>query len=753
MLLRCLLLGALLAAGLSHGAARQDAWQVIGPGGGGAMFFPAISPVDPSLVLLACDMTGSYLSRDGGDTWRMFNLRSPTRFFVFDPVDERVMYAQGLGLWRSEDGGKLWSLVYPDPKTVTGEDRSDDHAGETLLVGGHPAPRITVLAIDPADNRRLYAAIEGKGDAGFYASADRGATWTRTHDLTPGARHIYIDPASPRQDRTVYVIGARAVAVRSRGQWRAGTLPSGVISFVDLSAGFPQGGGTLIVYGITESGAYVSPDGGATWLTLALPGSAPRLRAVATSLHAPDVAYLSYTNLRLSDTRYFGVARTADRGRNWDLVWKETARRSAPNIHDAWISERFGPGWPENPLSLGVAPDNPDLCFGSDFGRALRTTDGGKTWKAVYSTKLPGGYTTTGLDVTTNYGVHFDPFDPHRMFITYTDIGLFRSEDGGQSWVSSTRGVPPEWVNTTYWLAFDPDVRGRVWSVASGVHDLPRPKMWRRTSPSKFGGGVCLSNDGGRNWQVSSSGMPPSAATHILLDPRSPKDARTLYVAAFGRGVYKSVDGGKSWLLKNQGLPAHEPFAWRLAQDNTGTLYVVIARRSEDGSFGNENDGALYRSTDGAASWEKLPLPRGLNGPNGLAIDPQDPRRLYLAAWARKSPGPGVDGGIFLSTDGGRNWRNVLAACQHVYDVTIDPRAPGTLYACGFESSAWRSIDRGQTWQRLRGYNFKWGHRVIPDPLNRMLVYVTTFGGSVWHGPAAGDPQAPEDIAPYAFWK
>jgi hypothetical protein len=73
---------------------------------------------------------------------------------------------------------------------------------------------------------------------------------------------------------------------------------------------------------------------------------------------------------------------------------------------------------------------------------------------------------------------------------------------------------------------------------------------------------------------------------------------------------------------------------------------------------------------------------------------------------------------------------------QHIYDVTIDPRDPGVLYAAGFESTAWRSANRGLTWKPIPGYDFKWGHRVIPDPRDRTLVYITTFGGSVWHGPA-----------------
>ena len=57
------------------------------------MFFPAISPHNPDLVMVACDMTGSYISKDGGQTWRMFNLGNPVIFFEFDPIDPRVIYA------------------------------------------------------------------------------------------------------------------------------------------------------------------------------------------------------------------------------------------------------------------------------------------------------------------------------------------------------------------------------------------------------------------------------------------------------------------------------------------------------------------------------------------------------------------------------------------------------------------------------------------------------------------------------------
>ena len=227
-------------------------------------------------------------------------------------------------------------------------------------------------------------------------------------------------------------------------------------------------------------------------------------------------------------------------------------------------------------------------------------------------------------------------------------------------------GVPSEWVNTTYWIVFDPKVKGRMWSVNSGTHDLPRPKMWRHNSPMNFKGGVCRSEDGGKTWAQSNQGMDETGATHIVLDPNSPEDARVLYVAGYGRGVYKSSDGGKTWSLKNEGITQKEPFAWRLALASDGTLYVVIARRSEDGSIGTPLDGALYVSKDGAEHWQRVTLPEGTNGPNGLAIDPKSPNRLYLAAWAKATGQHGDGGGIFLSENAGKTWKRVLEKDRHI---------------------------------------------------------------------------------------
>jgi photosystem II stability/assembly factor-like uncharacterized protein len=791
---RVLLVTLLAVAAAPGPAPRFDAWTVIGPGGGGTMRRPVVSPYDPDLVVQGCDMTGAYITHDGGDSWRMFNLGWVPNAFAFDPVDPNVIYAGTGVLWRSEDAGRTWGLVFPDPARHTVEHGWGDHAEAVYTTDDATYPsgqmaNIHAIAVDPGSPERLALAMSATdpGPPGSHPAAtlvltseDRGKTWTRRGKLLSG-RVFALWRAGEDDAVQVEAIGQAGVEVVSDG--KTGVLRGGPKGLT--SASVARGpGGDMIVYATTPisrkgddvtGGIWVSEDSGQTWrpsngnLAAAArgegdrewgpaAGSRPTLGPIAVSAKDPKVAYVGLRGLRLekdADAQSNGIARTADGGKTWTVVLAESDRPQA-GFATSWIEERAVEQgynfsvWLDAPYDIAVAPTDPDVVYASDLFRSYRTRDGGKTWSQTNSVKKgEDSWTSRGLDVTTAYGVHFDPFDRKRMFITYTDIGLFRSEDGGASWIGSTRGIPTPWRNTTYWVVFDPDVKDLMWGAFAGNHDLPRPKMWRHADPSTYVGGVAVSTDGGRTWTPSRDGMEESAITHVLLDPDTPRGERTLYACAFGRGVYKTTNGGARWVLHNNGIEGQKPFAWRLARDRKGTLYLVVARRSEGGRIGDEGDGALYRSTDRAAHWDKVFLPEGTNGPSGLAIDPDDPRRLYLAAWGVLKAGDDTGGGIFLSTDAGNTWRPVLTEAQHVYDVTIDPREPSKLYACGFDRGVYRSTDRGETWHRIRGFNFKWGQRVIVDPYDPDSIYVTAFGGGVWHGPAAGDPDAVEDRLPF----
>ena len=766
---------------------RNDQWGFIGPGGGGAMFNPAINPSDSNHAFVSCDMTGSFVTYDGGKQWRMFNLRGVTRFYSFDRNNPDVVYAGTSNmLFKSLDKGVSWNTIYPKPVNIVAIHSQGDHASEVVITKDSIITLVKNLAVDPDNSQRLFLLIRkqkidiwppsrGKNSRFYMAimtSEDGGSNWKVLDKLPFELNDIFIDPTSPIDNRTIYISGKDGLGIKKDNEWRNTFLPERAGPITQFVDGVDAKTNQHIIYAISgqsyfnpegsknNSRIYMTTDGGENWKRIdeSLLGlkmdraDDPEFRSITTCYNHPGTIYVSYAKLKISkDSVSNGVAKSVDYGKTWTLVWKDVNNTPSLNRKSGWLDERFGPGWGENPFHMAIADNNPEICYATDFGRTIKTTDGGSTWQQVYTNNVEGGgWKSRGLQVTTGYMLAFDPFDSLHVFMADTDTGLMESFDGGISWSSATNnnGVPGQWVNSTYWLVFDPDVKGRVWAVMSRNHDLPRPKMWRSLNMEDYMGGVLVSDNGGKTWQAISKDIGETAPTHILIDLESDPESRTLYVCAFGKGVYKSEDGGVSWRQKNVGIDGARPMAWRITQRSDGELFLIVSRKSDDGSIGNEKDGALYSSTDGAETWVKMKMPEGVNGPMSLTIDLEAPNRLFLSAWGRYGETeylPNRGGGIYLSENDGKTWSAVLTKDQHIHDVTVDVRN-NIFYACGFNSSAYRSEDKGRTWSRIKGYNFKWGKRVQPDPVDPDKVYIITFGGGVWHGPARGDNDALEDI-------
>jgi photosystem II stability/assembly factor-like uncharacterized protein len=472
----------------------------------------------------------------------------------------------------------------------------------------------------------------------------------------------------------------------------------------------------------------------------------------------PCVAYISainpVKNTAGSLEAVYCIYKTTDGG----AAWKPVLLSSTPggyltkNFSGSWMEESFDPGWGGNPIDLGVAPGNPDICYAGDNGRGYKTTDGGKTWIQVYShNNTDGSFSSNGLDVTTCYGVHFDPFNKDHFFICYTDIGLFHTFNGGRSWFHSITGIQREWQNTCYQVAFDPDVKGKVWSVWANAHDLPRTKMFGGDGFKMYQGGVALSVDSGRTWKPAVKGIPEnSVCTGILIDPASPAESRIMYVSIFDRGIYKSDDGGESWKVVNKGL-GDNLFAWQLRLDSRGRLYALFAR----GERKNVSvDGVLYYSDNGAMTWNKMSLPEKVNGPHDLLLNPENPDIMYLCCWSRTTDGTDSQGGVLKTIDGGKQWSQVFDDRVRVNSAGMEQKNPSVIYINTFQNAAYRSIDAGDSWKRINGYRFKWGQRAVPDINHPGMLFLSTYGGSVFYGPAAGDPNASDDIEnmPEGWW-
>jgi len=242
-----------------------------------------------------------------------------------------------------------------------------------------------------------------------------------------------------------------------------------------------------------------------------------------------------------------------------------------------------------------------------------------------------------------------------------------------------------------------------------------------------------------------------SPVTSIVLDPESSPGNRTLYVSCYGKGVFKSTDDGKTGQLKNNGLGDNK-CAFELTLTGKGVLFLTVSATPahKDGKKGKSfYSGDVYRSTDGAETWTKLDISDGPLFPNGIDYDRKNPDRICLGCWAdvELSDLVGGDvagatggnetidmqGGVFMSEDGGDNWKSIFDENQYVYDVTVDPYHDGRLYCCTFNQAAYRSDDLGKTWRKIKGYDFHWGHRIIVDQNDPDEVYITTFGSSVWY--------------------
>ena len=777
----------------------ENTWKVIGPGGGGGVLKPTISPFDENFVMTHCDMTAAYLTLDGGEHWKMKNLWTVPEDFEFDPVDQQTVYVATRGyrysedrgsglsiLYRSENRGETWRIVYPELEKIK---RSERLQGIDFLpseiIDGALDGTIDKVKVDPQDNRRIYlgmaplrAYMGGSGQdvadsAMLVRSANYGGDWELITRL-PGKSIKAIFPCNIYGSPGEVIVFTESACIsvkENTGATKILSLP--VETIIAAEGGYEKDGGLLYIQsafeneeGKVQGGMFVSRDLGRSWtssnngLFKDVPeGMVPRFRqGLAVCEKQPAVAYISTmspVNNENGNTKIiYSVYRTVNGGGEWHAVLLSSTPGGyiTENFEGSWMEESIDPGWGGSPIDLGVAPGNPDICYAGDNGRGYKTTDGGKTWEQVYSHNLPdGSFASGGLDVTTCYGVHFDPFNEEHFFICYTDMGLFHTFNGGESWFHSITGVPRSWQNTCYDLTFDPEIKGKAWSVWANAHDLPRTKMFGRWGFDRFQGGVAVSGDDGRHWIKSNGGMPENAiCTNIQLDASSPPDSRTLYVSVFDKGVYKSVDGGKSWEAANAGL-ADNLFAWEVRQNSMDRLFLLCARGEKNGET---LDGTIYFSDDDARSWQQLDLPEGVNGPHDLLIDPENPEVMYVSCWPRREGDRDVGGGVIKTGDGGKSWKQVFDERIRVNAAGMEPGRPETIYINTFHNAACRSDYAGKSWKRLEGYRFKWGQKAIPDVNHPGMLFLTTYGGSVYYGPAEGIPGAFEDIEnmPEGWW-
>jgi hypothetical protein len=299
-------------------------------------------------------------------------------------------------------------------------------------------------------------------------------------------------------------------------------------------------------------------------------------------------------------------------------------------------------------------------------------------------------------------------------------------------------------------------------------------------------GAFLLSSDEKRQrWDVSG---PHFAGWEIYHLTGSPADPDRLYASQssswFGQQLQRSNDGGKTWeAVGNKfvydGVPGtHQwydgtPHPWEFKR----VWHLEASPTDPDLVYAGVEDAAIFRSSDGATSWQELPGLRGHGsgsrwqpGAGGLCLhtivlDPANPQRMFIAISAA---------GAFRTDDGGVTWQaiNQGLRSQYIPDPTAEvghcvhrigmhPSRPSTL----FMQKHWdvmRSDNAGDMWHEVSGnlptdFGFALGiHAHEPEtiyvvpiksdsehfpPDGKLRVYRSRSGGNEWEALTNGLPQ------------
>jgi hypothetical protein len=163
-----------------------------------------------------------------------------------------------------------------------------------------------------------------------------------------------------------------------------------------------------------------------------------------------------------------------------------------------------------------------------------------------------------------------------------------------------------------------------------------------------------------------------------------PSQPNVFYVGAVNGGVWKTTDYGRTWQPIFDQQPTGSIGAIAVAPSDPQIVYVGSGEglHRPDLSVGD----GIYKSTDAGATWTHLGLRNGQQI-SQMAVDPHDPNRLFVAV-AGHPYGPNPERGIFRSTDGAKTFEKVLFEDENVgaAGAVINPSAPNVVYATLWEA-------------------------------------------------------------------
>lgn len=282
--------------------------------------------------------------------------------------------------------------------------------------------------------------------------------------------------------------------------------------------------------------------------------------------------------------------------------------------------------------------------------------------------------------------VVIDCMNPQRLYVGTGLAGMYRSEDGGQTWEEINEGIVYKGVyslvqhprtgelyaGTGPSSVFKSTDGGDSWSDCAQLRTLPETKDWTFPSPPHIShvrdlalwrddpnlvlgavedGWVIRSKDGGKTWQNIKEGI--CIDVHgIAYMPDNPD----VVVATANPGVYRSLDGGNHFEESNSRLDRRCSMVQLVVHPRRPKVLFTAGAAVRPRFWGRPEgaDSAFYRSEDQGMTWRRLSggLPEHLKaGPYAAAGDPEDPD-VFLVGMS--------DGTVWMTEDSGESFRQIL---------------------------------------------------------------------------------------------
>jgi photosystem II stability/assembly factor-like uncharacterized protein len=596
-----------------------------------------------------------------------------------------------------------------------------------------------------------------------------------------------------------------------------GPAAGGRVSRVAGVAGDPS-----TVYAATASGGvWKTTDGGTTWKSVFDDQPISSIGSIAIATSQPNVVYVGSgeANIRGNVAAGNGIYKSTDAGKTWTHVWKQEGQIGTVAVHPAnpdiafaaVLGHAFGPN-PERGVyrtrdggktwqqvlkkdadtgasDVAIDPANPEIVFAGLWQGRRRpwamtsggpgsglyvSRDGGDTWKQLTGSGLPEG--TWG-----KVGVAIAPSASRRVYalIEADKGGLFRSDDGGESWslASPSRQIRQRaWYYTT--LTVSPQNPEEVWfpqvpllktidggktiTEVKGAHHGDHHDIWiDPKNPKRViaanDGGVDLSLNGGETWYAPP--LPIAQFYHVSVDNRTPyhvagamQDNGTAQGPSLSRsgditlGQWYSVGGGEAGHVVSDPSDPNIVYAGE---------YLGIITRYDHRTGQSRNIGAWPENPSGHGG-EDMRYRFQWTAP--IASSPHDPKVIYHGAQV-----------IFRTSNGGQSWdaispdltRNdkskqkwsggpitgdntgVETYCT-VFAIAESPRQAGVIWAGSDDGLVHVTRDGGKKWDNvtaaMAGFP-EWGTVSIiePSPFDAATAYVVV------------DAHRLDDMRPYLF--